>query len=330
MDLNKITLDIDDVIDQWGEFYLKEGQNMENLHMLPFETFGTAEAGTMIPTEQTVLREANVRVQEILQQYQDDFTSKGGVTMKPINIFLYNMKVDVGVIPHKLIKAWTGFLTNSGNDPQTYPFIQWLVQDYLLKQADEDIEMKAIYKGIYEAPVEGTAGEAVKSMNGIDFYLNELEDDGDITPFNIGDVDSMIPKDFVTALEENFVKEIPERYRYNTELELSMNRTYRDKFKQGMRDKYNINYLQTDQLLRLMDFENVTVKGRASMMGKKRIWTTPKFNLLVPVKGFSNKNGFDVQKLDRKIKFLTDWWMGVGFVQPEIIYTTSEGSNSVS
>lgn len=329
-DLNKIDIDIDDVIDEWGEYFLNHGQNMENLHMLPFESFGTMSAGTVIETDQTVLREANVRVEEILQQYQDDFTSKGGVTFKPISIFLYNMKIDVGIIPHKLIKAWTGFLTNSGINPEDYPFTMWLVRDYLLKQADEDLEMKAIYKAIYEAPADGIAGISSKTMNGIDFQLNELETNNEITPFNIGDVDSMTAKDFVTAFEENFAKEIPERYRYNTNLEVSMSRTYRDKFKQGMRDKYNINYLQTEQLLRVMDFENMTIVGRASMMNKKRIWTTPKQNLLIGVKGFSNKNVFDVQKLDRKVKFLTDWWMGCGFVQPEIIFTTNEGSNSVS
>lgn len=329
-DLNKINLDIDQVIDQWGEYYLNHGQNMENLHMLPFESFGTLTASTVIPTEDTVLREANVRVQEVLQQYQDDFTSKGGVEFKPINILLYNVKVDVGVIPHKLINAWTGFLTDTGNNPETYPFIQWLVQDYLLKQADEDLEMKAFYKGVYEAPSEGVAGISSKTMNGIDFQLNALEDDGDITPFNIGDVDSMTDKDFVTALETLFVEEIDEKYRFNLPLELNMNRTYRMKFRRGMRDKYNINYQQTDTLTQFMDYENITVVGRASMMNKKRIWTTPKQNLLTGVRGFSNKNVFDVQKLDRKIKFLTDWWIGCGFVQPEIIYTTSDRSNSTS
>jgi len=163
-DLNKIELDIDDVVDAWGEYYLNSGQNMDNLHMLPFEQYDTQVAGTIIETDQTVLREANVEVQEILQQYQDEFTSKGGVSFAPVNIFLQNIKIDVGVIPHKLIKAWTGFLTNSGNDPETYPFIAWLVEQYLLKQGKEDFELKAVYKGVYEAPVEGTAGEAAKIM----------------------------------------------------------------------------------------------------------------------------------------------------------------------
>lgn len=322
-DANKIDINIDEIVTAYGEHYINEGQNMENLHMLPFEPYGTQDAGTIVETDQTVLREANVEVQEILQQYQDDFTSKGGIAFEPVMIPLFNVKIDVGVIPHKLIKSWLGFLTDNGNTPETYPFISWLVEQYLLKQQDEDLELKAIYKAKYQAPVAGTAGSADKIMNGIETLLNTSINGGDVVAFELGDLDALSAKDFVTKLEDAFVKQIPEKYRYNTQLKLNMNRTYRDKFRQGMRDKYNVNYQQTEQLTRLMDFENVTVEGRGSMIGKKRIWTTPKFNLLLPVKGFSNKNGFDVQKQDRKVKFLTDWWMGAGFVQPKLIWSST-------
>jgi hypothetical protein len=330
-DVNKIEIDIDEVVEAWGDYYLNSGQNMENLHMLPFEEYDTQTAGTVIETDQTVLREANVEVQEILQQYQDDFTSKGGVTMKPVNIFLQNIKIDVGVIPHKLIKAWTGFLTNSGNNPETYPFIAWLVEQYLLKQGKEDFELKSVYKGVFEAPVAGTAGEAAKVVDGIEICINRALSTTDTEVFDLGDLDALSAKDFVTKLEDYFVKAIPEKYRYNLALELSMSRTYRDKFRQGMNDKYNIAYAQTEQLTRFRFFENVSVEGRASMINKTRIWTTPKFNLLFPVKGFSNKSAFDVQKQDRKIKFLTDWWQGVGFVQNKLIWTSAgEVPDSIS
>lgn len=319
-DANKITIDIDEVIDAWGDQYVNHGQNMENLHMLPFEQSDTQTAGTIVETDQTVLREANVETEEVLQQYQDDFTSKGGVTILPVNIYLQNMKIDVGVIPHKLIKAWTGFLTNSSNLPETYPFIDWLVKNYLIGRSREDFELKSVYTGVHEAPVEGVAGQAAKVIDGIEVLQNRSVAAGDIEVLETGDLSALSAKDMVTAIEDQFIKEVPEKFRYNYSMELNMSRTLRDKFKQGMRDKYNVQYLQTEQLLRAMDFENVTVVGRASMVGKKRIWMTPKFNLLFPVKGFSNKNVFDVQKVDRKIKFLTDWWQGVGYVQPQLMF----------
>lgn len=323
MDTNKITLDIDEVVASWGEYYLNSGQNMSNLHQLPFEESDTQTAGTVKETDQTVVREANVETDEVLQAYQDDFTSKGGVTILPVEIKLQNIKIDVGVIPHKLIDAWTGFLTNSGNDPLTYPFIAWITQNYLIKKAKEDFELKAIYTGVRVEPTADTPGAATNVIDGIEKQQNDLVAADKIVPFNIGDPAAMTDVEFVTAVETSFAQAIPEKYRYNYQMELSMSRSLRDKFRRGMRAKYNVNYEQADMLNRLMDYENITVVGRASMTGKKRIWTTPKFNLLLPVKGFSNKNVFDIQKQDRKVKFLTDWWQGVGFVQPEIVFMST-------
>lgn len=320
-DLNKIDLNIDDVVAAWGDQYLDNGQNMSNLHMLPFEESDTQTAGTIEETNQTVIREANVETEEVLQAYQDAFTSKGGVTILPVNIFLQNVKIDVGVIPHKLIKSYVGFLTNSGNDPLTYTFIQWLAEQYLIKRGKEDFELKSVYGGVRVEPTDGTAGAASAAIDGIEKIQNDLVGAGKIEPFTTGDLSAMTDANFVTAIENSFVQAIPEKYRYNYQMELSMSRSFRDKFRRGMRAKYNVNYAQTDVLNRLMDYENISVVGRASMTNKKRIWTTPKTNLLFPVKGFSNKNVFDVQKEDRKVKFLTDWWQGVGVVQPEIMWT---------
>jgi hypothetical protein len=319
-DTNKIDLTIDDIISSWGEYYPEHGQNMSNLHQLPFEESDTQTGGTIVETDQTVLREANVETDEVLQPFQIDFTSKGGVTILPVEIKLQNIKIDVGVTPHTLINAWTGFLTDSGNDPLTYPFIQWLTTNYLVGKAKEDFELKAIYTGVHAAPTQGTAGAAIDAIDGIEKIQNDLVAADKVTPFTTGDLSAMTDANFVTAIEENFAMAIPEKYRYNYQMELSMSRSFRDKFRRGMRAKYNVNYEQTDMLNRLMDYENITVVGRASMTGKKRIWTTPKFNLLFPVKGFSNKSVFDVQKQDRKVKFLTDWWQGVGFVQPELVF----------
>lgn len=320
MDTNKIDLTIDDVITAWGDYYINEGQNMQNLHQLPFEEADTQTAGTVEETDQTVLREANVETSEVLQPYQDAFTSKGGVTILPVSIFLQPVKIDVGVMPKKFIKSWLGFLAKTGNDIENFPFIKWIVENYLMKQGKEDWELKAVYTGVYSAPVDGTAGAAADTVDGIEKLQNDLVAADKVVPFVTGDLSAMTDANFVTAIEESFAQAIPEKYRYNYEMELSMSRSFRDKFRRGMRAKYNVNYAQTDVLTRLMDYENITVVGRASMANKNRIWTTPKFNLLFPVKGFSDKYAFEVQKVDRKVKFLADWMQGVGFVQPELVF----------
>lgn len=309
---------IDEIIAAWGDYYLNNGQNMQNLHTLPFEEFGTAEAGTILSTEQTVVREANVRFGEVLQPYQHEFTNKGSLKMLPVDIYLQHVKIDMKVLPNQLKGRWTDFLTANDLDPVSYPIIAYIIEQYLVKQAQEDLELSAIYKGVRATPDELVAGASVDVMDGLEKQLGILNAAGKMDYINTGAI-AATPKDFVTQIED-FIKGIPEKYRYNMAMQLNMSRTLRDKFRQGQVEKYNMNYNQADNLTRVFLFENFTISGRASMMGKSKIWTTPKENLLIPVKGFSNAAAFDVQKVDRYVKFLSDWWIGAGFIQPELVF----------
>lgn len=318
MDVNNVDFTIDEIIAAWGDYYLKNGQNMSNLHTLPMESFGSAEAGYMEETDQTVIREANVRFGEVLQPYQHGFTPKGSIAMLPVEIKLHHVKVDFQMLPNQLKGKWTDFLVLNSLDPTAYPIVAYIVEQYIIPQTKHDLETKSFYKGQSKAPDEGVAGLAIDAMDGLEKALVDMEAANKIDWINTG-AWSGTASTFVTQIE-NFVKSIPEMYRHDQVLELNMNRTNRDKFKQGMRDKYNINYQQTNQLLQVMDFENISIAGRASMMGKDKVWATPKDNLGTFVKGFSNKEAFDLQKFDRYVKFLSDWWIGTGFIQPEMIF----------
>ncbi len=311
---------VDQIVQDFGDYYLDSGQNQQNLHMLPFESFETKDAFTIVPTDDTILREGNVEVTEILQQYQDDFTPKGEVSIDPVQIPLYKMKIDQEFNPHKLQRTWLGFLTSNNTDTTTWPFVRWFIEMYLMKQNMEDMEMKAIYKGVYAPPVEGEPGEASKVMNGVDKIIDDFIAANKVTPIAIGAL-AADEADFVTQIEE-FVQTLPEKYRYMN-MELNMNRTNRDKYKRGVRAKYKANYDPKDIKNYLVaDYENITVVGRPSMAGKNRIWCTPKYNALFGVKGFENANGFQVEKAKRKVAVFTEWWAGCGFIQPKILFTS--------
>ena len=73
-----------------------------------------------------------------------------------------------------------------------------------------------------------------------------------------------------------------------------------------------------------MDYENISIAGRASMMGKNRYWMTPTYNALFGVKGFSDKVAFQMEREDRFVKIWADWWCGGGFVNPELIWLNEQ------
>lgn len=315
----KTIITADQIVADFGAFYQDGGQGENNLHMLPFESFETKDAFTIVETDDTILRESNVEVTEILQQYQDDFTPKGEMTFEPVQIPLYKTKIDLELNPHKIQASWLGFLAANKTDVTEWPLIRYMMEVYIMKQHDADLEEKAIYKGVYAAPEPGVPGEASKVMNGIEVLVNTLITAGKVTPITVGAL-SATPETFVGQVE-SFVKSIPEKYR-NMGMELNMNRTLRNRFKEGMRVKYNMQYNQINNRLEVADQENITIVGRPSMMGKTRIWCTPKYNALFGVKGFANKNSFEVEKAKREVAIYTEWWMGAGFIQPKLIFTS--------
>lgn len=314
-------VNIDQIVADFGEYYINEGQNMENLHNVPFEELGTMSAFTIVPTNNTQLREGNVEFTSVLQQYQEEFTPKGSMTVKPRTIQLFQMKIDQYIRPAKIQRSWVAFLATNKATVDEWPLVRYIFEVYLAGQSKEDMEMYAMYNGVFEEPEEGQPGDADKVMDGINKQFQEFVDAGDLAATVSGSVPSD-PVLFVTYCE-NLIKGIEERHRY-TPKELNMNRTFRDRYREGVNLKYNGYYTQQQNTLSMLNWDNVTITGRASMMGKNRIWTSPKSNCIMGVKGFENVNAFELEREDRKLKAWTDWWCGVGFINPDLIWMNDQ------
>lgn len=315
------TITASQIISDFGSFYLDRGQNENSLRMRPYEKFGTLEALTIMPTNDTVLEMSDVQVGEVLQAYQDAFTPKGAVVFKPIQIFLRPIKIDQQFNPTKLVNTWLGFLTNNNVDRTTWPFIRWMIEKYLIEQEKEDLEMKAIYNGSYLAPTAGTAGNAINVMDGIKKQINAGVTATSITPIATG-APSTTPATWCGQVEA-FVKSIPEKYWY-VNMELNMSRALAQRYREGKRVKYNMSYAQETDLETVVDYTNIRIKGRASMTGSNKIWMTPKENYVAGVKGYSNMEMFEIEKIDRNVKIYTDWWMGVGFLLGDLVFTNDQ------
>lgn len=311
------TLTATQIIADFGSYYMDNGQGEQDILMRPFEQFGTREAFSLIPTNDTILRLSEVEVGEILQPYQDDFTPKGSNVFLPIEIPLTQVKIDNAFNPTFLQNTWYGFLTSNKTDRTTWPFIRWFIEKYLLGQADEDIELKAIFKGVKSAPVAGTAGAAIDAMDGVRKQINAGITANKITPIPTGAL-AADPVDFCEQIEE-FVAAIPEKY-WDKSMTLNMSRTLARRYRKGRKKLYNENYAQESDMTQV-DETAINVKGRASMAGSEKIFMTLPGNYVLGVKGFENKGAFEVEKVDRKVKIYTDWWMGVGYLLGDLVFT---------
>ncbi len=313
----KTEIDIDQLRADFGDYYQKGSQGLANLHLLPMRSFDTRDAFTIISTDDTILREANVEFESILQQYQDLYTPKGSMAIKPRQIPLFQMKVDQKFNPTTLMRSWVAFLTSNNLDRATWPLIRFIVEAYLTGKALEDMEMEAIYRGVQEDPEEGVPGEPSKVINGVRFLVKQFIDAGELDEIITGAPDAD-PAVFVTQVE-SFVKSWPEKFR-RMAMPINMSITNEEKFVEGMQKKYNINYAQVTDMRRLKNYPNVSVIGRPSMEGDNGMWATPKPNAIMGVKGFENAQAYKIESAERYVKMFGDWWTGIGFVQPKLLF----------
>ncbi|MBE2229947.1 MAG: hypothetical protein IAE96_04800 [Chitinophagaceae bacterium] len=311
-----------EVIAEFGSYYIDQGQNMSNLLQRPYQAFGTREAFTNVPTEDTQLRYSDVQVGEILQPYQDTFTAKGSVVFKPVKIDLVQVKIDQAFNPNNLTNSWLGFLSSNNTDRTTWPYTRWFIEVYLMKAAFDDMEKKVIFKGERVEPGVGVAGAAIEAMDGVKKLLKSGVTAGSITPIALGALPND-PVDLVTYVEE-FCENIPEDYQ-DEAIELNLSQANWRKYRKGRKKKYNQNYAQVSDMDLVEEFDNISVKGRRSMQGSGNLWGTMKNNAVFATKGFSNAQAFELEKTKREVVVYSDFWIGAGFLLKDLVFTNGEG-----
>lgn len=307
-----------DVVSSYGAYYIAGGQNAKRLHQMLYFGSNLDKGFTQMPTKDTVIRMGSSSVTRLAQGWQEAWTPTGDVEFKPAEIQLYNIKFDFTAYPANLEQTWLGFLATEGLDPKQAPFVKWVIENHLLPGFNENIEINEAYKGVYAAPTPGTPAPISTAMNGIKKVINDHITAGDITSIVTG-AWSADAETFCGEIEA-FVAAIDERYR-SMSMEIAMNPTLELRYRQGKRIKYNQQYAQDTDLLRLADFPNIRVAAKSAMTGSDKIYCTPIGNAICGVKKGSNKNAVMVESVDRQVKIWSDFYKGYGFVIPELVFT---------
>jgi len=290
---------IADIITEFGAYYLKNGQNMNRLMRQLRQTLVTTSVFTEINSDETVWRASESRHGRVIQPFQKAWTPIGEVEFKPVAIESFKLKSDVQDYPDDLESTWLGFLSSNNLDRKQWPFVRWWVEQELLPQVKEDVELNEIWSGVFAAPTPGTPGDAGTSMNGIRKAINDQVTATRITTIATGAPDAS-DANWVGQIED-FADAINQKY-WMIPMQLCMNPTLARRFQRT----------------------NLRVKALPSMGTSTKIWCTPKNNsiLLTKRKGMMDK--MQPESVDRLVKLFTDFWMGVGFVIPEIVFTNDQ------
>lgn len=315
------------IVQEYGAYYIDAGQNKNRLLSLLSQGRELEKFVTPIKSNDTIYRLGNAAFNSLVQPFQKAFTQKGGATIVPNEIRVFNLKIDDEFYPDEIKATWLGFLAGNQVDRKEWPLVKWLLEMYYKQQIDRDMELNEYYKGVYAAPGAGVAGADGTGMNGLQMQLQAGVDAGTINSItSIGALDASTIFDQVEA----FTDEISEVYQ-GVEMNVFMSRYWYKKYMQDKRAQGFYQKTSDAQIDGGIDFTPQSVKPLACMTGTNDIWCTPKANLLHVTPETLNKNNFKVEEAKRNVAIMADWWEGLGFGINQAVWTniaaTGSGSN---
>ena len=318
---------------EYGAYYVANAANAQRLAKKLYYGVETDEFFTLQTTEDTVYRMGNGAQTRVLQPFQKKNSPTGDITFTPSPIQLYHMKMDVEFYPDELENSWLMFLAGSQLSRKEWPFVRWYLEEHLTPQKNEDYELNEVYAGVYAAPgVEGTAGAAGTAMNGIKYIINEAVDATAIPAANVINTGAS-NADPVTFLEqlESFCAQVNARYRNRAPMHLLIGNEFEMRYKQGVREKYNMNYMQLapGERMKVADAENIGLFFSPAVGDAEKLVLTPKPNAICAVKNLGNVGKFELGQYEpRLIHATTDYWKGIGFVDFKKVFTNDRDTTA--
>jgi hypothetical protein len=316
-----------DIVTEYGAYYIDAGQNKKRLLSLLTQGRELQNHVTPIKSNDTIYRLGNAAFSSLVQPFQKTFTQKGGITLVPNEIRVYNLKIDDEFYPDEIKASWLGFLAAQNLTRKDWPLVKWLMEVYYMQQIDSDMELNEYYKGVYSTPESGTAGADGTGMNGLQIQLQEGVDAGTIhsVPLTGGDLD----KDTIFDQVEEFTDGISEVYQ-GKEMKVFMSRYWYKKYMQDKRSQGFYQKTSDAQIDAGIDFTPQSVVPLACMTGTDDIFCTPKANLLHITPETTTKNKFNIEEAKRNVAVMGDWYEGLGFGINGAVWTNKRVSASGS
>jgi hypothetical protein len=216
-------------------------------------------------------------------------------------------KVDLLLEPWKLEKTWLGKMKKA-NDPLDMPF-EAFIFDYINSKIKEDMRLKAIYKGVYNAAGTGPAD----TMHG---YLKIVADE--ITATNIAPVvTGAITSSNVVDKIELTHDALGEAYKNGASI-MKCSPTifawYVRKYRLDFGGNTDYAGMPKNRRRVLIDGTNCELVAEPGFGTSQRLVSSRADNFVYGVDSTSGYN-VDVQKFDRQLKVLIDFKAGVQFKQ---------------
>ena len=256
------------------------------------------------------------------------FNGKGdAAAFKARKLKVRDISIDLLITPTLMHKTWLGNFLRRADDIMEMPFEQMIMQEIIAK-ASEELLLKALYKGVYDA--EGAA--SADTMDGLlTIITNELATLG--TP--------MVATTLATLTESNILTEILKLHDAQSD---AMQESDTITLARGVLFNWvtrkftpvlnqNVLFTAPDGTVNVNRFNKFNIPGTNSIMMRtpgmgtsNRIIMTKKDNLFLGVDNINGISNIRTQVFERSIKIMIDFKAGVqiGDVRPSKIVVGSQ------
>ena len=245
-----------------------------------------------------------VEVTELIQAFQEGFTPKGLLSIKPEILRVNDMKVDFVFSPKTMEKTYRGDLKTTGSSPYDIPFERFVI-DKLLKKVSEEHGFNTM-NAIRVEPTKGTPGRSIDSMNGLLKILVDLITATKLVP----EVTGAITDDNIIDKVKQVWLSVPEHLRMkNMNCYISEYNLFRYFEKKKALNGNHVDYVAGKTTI---DFTNTKLTPLPNMGASNRIFITFPGNIVLLEDGSNEDNKFEVEKSERQVKVMFDFKRGVG------------------
>ncbi|MBO7640967.1 MAG: hypothetical protein J6S66_04345 [Bacteroidales bacterium] len=310
------------IVSEYGQYYIKEGQNRSRLIRAIQQMPVTLEKyARHIRTTETRYRMANYKSGAVLQPFTTTFNPISDLEFVPNQIDLQKIKVNVRITPDEIEDMWLGFMSgNTTRNKKDWPIVRFLMEEYIAKQIGEDRENNMVYKGIRNdagttpgSCLDGIRKQLINGAARADYPINVVN--------GIGALDENSIFDQIEAFDEA----LPHLYRTQP-VTIFVSPKW---FRAFMKDRRSQTFYQLrneNDLDTAIDFTGGRHRLVAlpSMEGTDDLWATVPNNLLWLTIRDMNTSSADVQAIHYDVDIMLDWWEGIGFGCNKEVWVSAE------
>jgi hypothetical protein len=222
---------------------------------------------------------SNAEISEILQGWVDTKVKKGTMKLVPNEIRQRRHMIYTGIKPDALVGTIEGQTFDETKDITDQDLVK-LMLDMITKQVPEDRIYKQLYRGKYIAPTDNVANPAENAVDGfneiIEAGLEEANASKKINGIQIGNLDDNLIYEQLTT---DLIMGINEKYRYRPmDAFISPDKYHR--YLVGREESIGLRVNTADNNPVFIPNTLIRLNPEPSMVGSKRIFVTPDWNLV--------------------------------------------------